>query len=76
MGESRCCYAAQTERAAALAKHLEWPEAKVQAAVHYAEAFREEIDEAMAENDAMDFNALKRMLPQATEFVSRKTVRR
>jgi hypothetical protein len=27
-----------------------------------------EIDEALAENDAADFTALKRMLPQAVEF--------
>jgi hypothetical protein len=55
--------------AAAVALHLHWPEAKVRAAVHYAEAFPEEIDEALAENDATDFKALKRMLPNAEEFV-------
>ena len=60
----------------AVAKHLRWPQAKVQAAVHYAEAFPSEIDEAIAENDAMDFDALKRMLPQAVEFVSRKAAKR
>jgi hypothetical protein len=60
---------------AAVAKHLRWPEAKVRAAVNYAEAFPEEIDEAAAENDATDFNTLKRMLPQAVDFVSRKTKR-
>jgi uncharacterized protein (DUF433 family) len=53
----------------AVAKHLKWPPAKVQAAVHYAEAFPEEIYEAIAENDSKDFAALKRMLPQAAEFV-------
>ena len=59
---------------AAVAAHLKWPEAKVQAAVNYARAFPEEIDEALAENDAVRFELLKRMLPQATEFVShRKT---
>src|SRR5277367_2058244 len=52
---------------AAVAKHLRWPQAKVQAAVNYAEAFPEEIAEALAENDAMDFTALKRMLPQTVE---------
>ena len=31
---------------AAVAKHLRWPEAKVRAAVHYAEAYPGEIDEA------------------------------
>ncbi|MFI5096188.1 MAG: hypothetical protein WCE50_04100 [Candidatus Acidiferrum sp.] len=59
---------------AAVAAHLKWPEAKVQAAVNYARAFPEEIDVALAENDAMGFEALKRMLPQAAEFASnRKT---
>ena len=54
---------------AAVARHLGWPEAKVRAAVHYAEAFPEEIAAALADNDAVDFKALKRMLPQAIEFV-------
>lgn len=57
---------------AATAKHLRWPEAKVRAAVNYAEAFPEEIDEAMAENESADFETLKRMLPQAVDSVSRK----
>lgn len=60
---------------AAVAKHLRWPEAKVRAAVNYAEAFREEIDEATAENDAADFETLKRMLPQAVDFTSRNSTR-
>jgi hypothetical protein len=60
---------------AAVAKHLRWPEAKVQAAVNYAEAFPEEIDEATAENDAVDFETLKRMLPQAVDFASQNTNR-
>ena len=29
----------------------------------------------MSDNDAADFQTLKRMLPQATEFVSRKPTR-
>jgi hypothetical protein len=58
-----------------LAKHLRWPEAKVRAAVNYAEAFPEEIDEATAENDSADFETLKRMLPQVVAFASRKTER-
>jgi hypothetical protein len=57
---------------AAVAAHLKWPEAKVQAAVNYAKAFPEEIDGALAENDAIGFEALKRMSPQATEFVSHR----
>ena len=59
----------------AVAKHLRWPEAKVQAAVNYAEAFPEEIEEATCENDSADFESLKRMLPQASEFVSTKPTR-
>jgi hypothetical protein len=59
----------------AVAKHLRWPEAKVRAAVNYAKAFPEEIDEAAAENDSVDFETLKRMLPQAAAFASRKIKR-
>ena len=61
---------------AATSKHLQWPLAKVQAAVNYAEAFPDEIDEALAENSAVDFTALKRMLPQAVEFTTGKTKKR
>src|SRR5271168_4636293 len=57
---------------AAVAAHLKWPEAKVQAAVNYARAFPEEIDGALGENEAIGLEALKRMLPQAAEFVARK----
>jgi uncharacterized protein (DUF433 family) len=55
----------------AVARHLKWPEAKVQAAVNYAKAFPEEIERALSENAAMDFETVKRMLPQA--FESRST---
>jgi len=51
----------------AVARHLQWPEGKVQAAVNYAQAFPEEIESAVAENAAMDFEAVKRLLPQAFE---------
>ena len=60
---------------AAVAEHLRWPEAKVRASVNYAEVFAGEIDEATAENDTADFETLKRMLPQAVDFASRKTQR-
>jgi|SRR5208282_2932237 len=60
----------------AVAKHLQWPESKVRAAVNYAEAFPEEVNEAIEENDSTDFDALKRMLPQAVDFAPRKTKRR
>jgi uncharacterized protein (DUF433 family) len=54
---------------AAVTKHLHWPETKVSAAIHYAEAYPGEIGEALAEQEAMDLVALKRMLPQTSEFV-------
>src|SRR5215472_13753028 len=56
----------------AVGKHLKWPDAKVQAAINYAKAFPEEIETAISENAATDFEAVKRMLPQATEFVSKR----
>jgi hypothetical protein len=49
---------------------------KIQAAIQYAEAFAEEIDEEIADNDSMSFEALKRMLPQASEFVVGKAAKR
>ena len=58
---------------AAVARHLGWPEAKVRAALNYAEAFSEEIEEALAENESMDFATLRRMLPQALQTLPRKT---
>ncbi len=62
--------------AAAVAKHLNWPEAKVRAAMNYAHAFPQEIDEALAENGAADLESLKRLLPQAAEFTTTKRARR
>jgi hypothetical protein len=52
----------------AVARHLRWPAVKVAAAAHYAEAYPDEISEALAENELLDLAALKRMLPQATAF--------
>jgi hypothetical protein len=54
-----------------LARHLRWPEARVQAAFNYAKAFPDEIRKAVAENDTVDFESLSHMLPQAREFVVR-----
>jgi hypothetical protein len=59
----------------AVARHLRWPQAKVQAAVNYAEAFSGEINEALAENEASNFATVKRMLPQAVEFVTGKAAK-
>ena len=44
---------------AAVADHLQWPSAKVEAAVNYAEAFPDEIDTALAENDAIGFHGVE-----------------
>ncbi len=60
----------------AVAKHLRWPRARVQAAINYAEAFAGEINAAMAENESAGFTTIKRMLPQSIEFVAEKSARR
>lgn len=57
---------------AAVAAHLQWPEAKVQAAANYGRAFPEEISAALTENEAIGFEELKRMLPQAAEFIAQR----
>src|ERR1700689_1694306 len=44
--------------AALVAKHLRWPESKIQAAFNYAKAFPDEISEAIADNDGMTFETL------------------
>jgi hypothetical protein len=54
----------------AVSAHLNWPEAKAQAAINYAKVFPEEIASALSENAATDFEALKQMLPQAAQFGS------
>lgn len=56
-----------------VARHLHWPITKVQAAVNYANAFPNEIHEALAENDAANLTTIKRMLPQTIEFKAGKT---
>jgi len=55
--------------AARTAEHLGWPIARVQAALNYALAFPEEIAAAIDDNDALDFQSLSRMLPQASVFL-------
>ena len=52
------------------ALHLRWPLYRVQAALQYAEAFPEEIQTAIDDNAAYDFERLSRMLPGAEEFVA------
>ncbi len=47
-----------------MAQHFGWPVWKVQAGFHYYEAFPQEIDQAIAENESMGFEKLKRLFPQ------------
>ena len=67
---------AYSQDVAAVAKHLCWPEVKVQAAQNYAKAFHDEIGRALAENDAMDFESLRRMLPQAVQITLKGPAKR
>jgi uncharacterized protein (DUF433 family) len=60
----------------AVARHLNCPEDKVRAAVNYAEAFPDEIAQALSDHDSADFNSLKRKLPTAVEFVASKKASR
>ncbi len=64
------------DNASAAARHLKWPEAKVHAAINYAKAFPEEIESALSENAATDFERLKRMLPQAAQFGLKSAAKR
>ncbi len=45
------------------AEHLEWPVFKVTAALNYAEAFAEEIQQAIEDNQSFGFKKLSRVLP-------------
>jgi hypothetical protein len=45
------------------AAHLRWPEAKMHAAVAYAKAFPDEIEEAIQDNASFNFEKLSRLLP-------------
>lgn len=50
------------------ATHLEWPVVRVQAALGYAQAFPEEIEAAIQDNQSYSFERLRRMVPQARLF--------
>jgi hypothetical protein len=67
---------AYKHKTAAVAKHLHWPETKVRAAATYAEAFPDEIEAALSENDGAGLDAVKRMLPQTTEWVAQRPRKR
>jgi len=51
------------------AKHLQIHDWLVEVAFTYAREYPDEVNARLAENDAMDFESLKRMLPQARETV-------
>ena len=51
-----------------VARHLRWPKAKVQAAFNYAEAFPEEIQQAIEDNTSAGAQSLSRLLPQMETF--------
>jgi len=50
------------------AGHLEMSPLKVRSALNYAKAFPQEIDTALREHEAGDFESLSRMVPQAEVF--------
>ena len=50
------------------AAHLQWPAAKIQAALNYAKAFPDEIENAIRDNQSCDFDKVSRMLPDAETF--------
>jgi len=51
------------------AMHLEWPIEKVQAALDYSQAYPDEVEVAIAENDACDFESLRSIVPHAELFL-------
>lgn len=50
------------------AKHLERSPLQIQAALNYANAFSDEIEAAIEDNDSYDFAKVSRMLPQVRLF--------
>jgi len=56
------------------AQHLGLTKEQVQAALHYYEAYPKEIDAAIRDNDALDYEALKRRLPNLRLFEVRREV--
>ncbi|MGE3267734.1 MAG: CopG family ribbon-helix-helix protein [Chloroflexota bacterium] len=50
------------------AAHFAWPVGRVQAALNYYRAYPEEIDQIIAENDAITFEDLQRLLPDIHLF--------
>jgi uncharacterized protein (DUF433 family)/predicted DNA-binding protein len=51
------------------AAHFQFPVHKIQAALNYYEAYPEEIDRIIAENRAITFDDIKRVLPHAERII-------
>jgi len=58
------------------AEHLQWPAVKVLAALNYAKAFPEEIENALSDNRSYDFEKISKILPQAEHFGGPATPRK
>jgi len=54
-------YGMDAEKTAA---HFRFPIHRIKAAFHYYEAYPQEIDQAIADNNSVTFDTLKRLLPQ------------
>ena len=52
------------------ADHLRWPEMKIHAALNYAKAFPDEVENALLDNQSFDFEKISRVLPQAERFLA------
>jgi len=50
------------------AGHLEWPAVKTQAALNYAKAFPDEIENAIRDNQTQTLDTVSRTLPHVEEF--------
>ena len=50
------------------AAYFRFPLPRVKAAFHYYQAYAQEIDQMISDNDAMTFDKLKRLLPQLEEI--------
>ena len=58
------------------AAHLQWPVAKIQAALNYSRAFPEEVENAIHDNQSFNFDQISRLLPDAKTFVPRACSRK
>lgn len=57
------------------AEHLNWIEPRVKAALNYAEAFPQEIEDAIADSRTYDFEKLKRLIPSLEQFPPAKEIK-